>query len=140
VIHSGNATVNRREERLLRERLAAMDGKVNALMEMAREVAAKPSPPPTFSDSDVAEVGRMLVEGRIKLPCYTRLTVTTTIEEITSKVFGTYDVITHQADQLHTKLLRPLTVLECLEAGIIRRIPNGWAWSEVAYERMAANG
>jgi hypothetical protein len=92
-------------------------------------------------------VGKLLVEGRLRLPVHARLTVTTTVEEVRHKLFNTTtDVITHEADQIHTKLLRPLTVLECLEAGLIRRIPGGlgaaplWAWSEVAYERMAANG
>jgi hypothetical protein len=130
-IHSGNATRNRKEERLLRERLQDLDAKVDRLV-MAT------APPPRFIDSDVDEVGRMLVEGRIKLPPHARLTVTTSIEEVRSKVFGTYDVMTHTADQLHTKLLRPLTVLEALEAGLIRRVECGWAWSEVAYERQAS--
>jgi hypothetical protein len=130
-IHSGNATRNRKEERLLRERLQDLDAKVDRLV-MAT------APPPRFIDSDVDEVGRMLVEGRIKLPPHARLTVTTSIEEVRSKVFGTYDVMTHTADQLHTKLLRPLTVLEALEAGLISRVECGWAWSEVAYERQAS--
>jgi hypothetical protein len=43
-IHSATPSVQRREERLLRERLAAMDGKVDQLV---REVAklAPPAPP-----------------------------------------------------------------------------------------------
>jgi hypothetical protein len=86
-------------------------------------------------------VGKLLVEGRmIRLPTHARLTVTTTVEEIKSKIFGNYEVFTHTADQLHTRLLRPLTVVECLEAGLIRRIERGWMWSEVAYERLASNG
>ena len=76
----------------------------------------------------------------IRLPTHARLTVTTTVEEIKSKIFGNYEVFTHTADQLHTRLLRPLTVVECLEAGLIRRIERGWMWSEVAYERLASNG
>jgi hypothetical protein len=52
MIHSGNATTQRREERLLRERLQDMDVKLNRLM---REVAPKvpgaqprpPTPPPS---------------------------------------------------------------------------------------------
>jgi hypothetical protein len=132
VIHSANPTVQRREERLLRERLAAMDMKVNALVEVVAKAAA-------FTDSEVAEVGRLLVEGRIRLPAHARLTVTTTVENVRNKLFNTtYEVITHTADQLHTKLLRPMTVLECLEAGLIRRIERGWVWSEVAYERLAS--
>jgi hypothetical protein len=85
-------------------------------------------------------VGRMMVEGRIRLPAHARLTVTTTVEEVRSKIFGTSEVFTHTADQLHAHRLRPFTVLEALEAGLIRRIPSGWVWSEVAYERAVAIG
>jgi hypothetical protein len=46
MIHSANPTVNRREERLLRERLAAMEAKVDVLvMEVAKA-------PPTFTAED----------------------------------------------------------------------------------------
>jgi hypothetical protein len=64
-------------------------------------------------------VGRMMVEGRIRLPAHARLTVTTTVEEVRSKIFGTSEVFTHTADQLHAHRLRPFTVLEALEAGLI---------------------
>ena len=43
MIHSANPTVQRREERLLRERLAAMEAKVDVLV---REVAKAPPKPP----------------------------------------------------------------------------------------------
>jgi hypothetical protein len=133
MIHSGNATVNRREERLLRERLQAMEMKVDVLM---MEVAKAP----LFTDADVDEVGRLLVTGHLRIPVHARLTVTTTVEDVRHELFNTTtQVMTHEADQIHTKLLRPLTVLQALEAGLIRRIPSGWMWSEVAYERLAAN-
>jgi hypothetical protein len=124
MIHSANPTVNRREERLLRERLAAIDEKLD---KMVVEGGGQPSPtPPTFTDSDVEEVGKLLVEGRmIRLPTHARLTVRTTVEEIKSKIFGSYEVFTHTADQLHTKLLRPMTILEAMEAGLIARIASG---------------
>jgi hypothetical protein len=100
------------------------------------EVVAKAA---AFSPAEIAEVGRLLVEGRIKLPTHARLTVTTTVEDLRHKLFNTStEVITHTADQLHTKLLRPFTVLEALEAGLIRRLPSGWVWSEAAYERLAS--
>jgi hypothetical protein len=63
--------------------------------------------------------------------------VTTTVEEVRSKVFGTYEVFTHTADQLHTRLLRPMTMIEALEAGLIGRIESGWVWRQVTYERLA---
>jgi hypothetical protein len=95
--------------------------------------------PPAFSDSDVEEVGRLLVEGRIRLPCHARLTVQTSVEEVRSKIFGTSEVFTHAADQVHSKLLRPMTVREAMEAGLIARIPSGWVWSEGAYQRLSKN-
>jgi hypothetical protein len=133
MILPANPTRRRAEEaHLIRARLEALDSKLDVLV---MEVAARP----LFTDAEVDEVGRQLVEGRIKLPTHARLTVITTVEEVRNKLFNTTtDVITHEADQLHTKLLRPLTVLQALEAGLIRRIPSGWTWSEVAYERLAA--
>jgi hypothetical protein len=134
MIHSGNATVQRREERLLRERLADMDAKLDKMVVVAQAA-------PAFTDAEVEEVGRLLVEGRIKLPTHARLTVITTVAEVRHKLFNTTtDVMTHTADQLHTRLLRPMTVLEALESGLIRRVERGWAWSEAQYERLAANG
>jgi hypothetical protein len=70
-------------------------------------------------------VSRLLVKGRIRLPIHARLPVTTTVEETRSKVFGSYDVFTHIADQLHTRFLRPMNILDSLEAGLIRRIERG---------------
>jgi hypothetical protein len=132
---SANPAVNRRETQL---RLRAVEEQLDKILAMERG-EAKASPLPAFTDSDVEEVGRMLVEGRIKLPAHTRLTVITTVEEVRHKLFNTTtDVITHTADQLHVHRLRPFTVLEVLEAGLIRRLPSGWAWSEVAYERLAS--
>jgi hypothetical protein len=132
---SANPTVRRREEAILtRARMDRIDAQLDKLAESFGGAQA----PPAFTDEDVAEVGRLLVEGRIKLPTHARLTVTTTLEEVRHKLFNTTtEVLTHTADQLHTKLLRPLTVLEALEGGLIRRIECGWVWSEVAYERLA---
>jgi hypothetical protein len=136
-IVSANPAVNRRETQL---RIKAVEDQLDKLMAMGRE-AVQAAPLPAFTDSDVEEVGRLLVEGRmIRLPVHARLTVRTTVEEVKSKIFGNSQIITHEADQLHTKLLRPLTILQALEAGLIRRTANGWVWSEVAYERAAANG
>jgi hypothetical protein len=136
-IHSGNATVQRREERLLRERLADMEAKLDRALAMEKkEVGA--TAPAFPQDSDIEEVGRLLVEGRIRLPTHARLTVITTVAEVRHKLFNTTtDVMTHTADQLHTRLLRPMTVLEALEGGLIRRVERGWVWSEATYERLA---
>ena len=58
---------------------------------------------------------KLLVEGCLRLPTHARRTVTTTVEEVRSKVFGSYEVFTHTADQLHIRLLRPMTMIEALE-------------------------
>ena len=140
MILPANPTRRRVEEALLvRARMEAIDAK---LAKLVVEGGGQPSPtPPTFTDSDVEEVGKLLVEGRmIRLPTHARLTVRTTVEEIKSKIFGSYEVFTHTADQIHTKLLRPMTVLQAMEAGLIARIASGWVWREHVYERLAANG
>jgi hypothetical protein len=131
-ILSASATVRRREERLLiQARLEAIDAKLNTLVV---EVAARP----LFTDSDVDEVGRQLVEGRIRLPAHARLTVRTSIEDVRDKCFNTStQLITHEADQLHTKLLRPMTILEALEAGLLVRLGSNWFWCQSAYERLS---
>jgi hypothetical protein len=127
-----NATARRREEALLiRARLDRIDAGIDRLVEVVAKAAA-------FSPDEIDEVGRLLVEGRIKLPVHARLTVTTTLDEVRHELFNTTtEVMTHEADQIHTRNLRPLTILEALEAGLIRRIANGWVWSEVVYERLA---
>jgi hypothetical protein len=127
------------EAHLVRARLEQIDSKLDRALV---EVGGQPSPtPPAFTDSDVEEVGKLLVEGRmIRLPTHARLTVRTIVEEIKSKIFGSYEVFTHTADQIHTKLLRPMTILEAMEAGLIARIASGWVWREHVYERLAANG
>jgi hypothetical protein len=128
-----NPTARRREEaHLIRARLDRIDAGIDRLVEVVAKAAA-------FSPAEIAEVGRLLVEGRIRLPTHARLTVTTTVEDVRNQLFNiSTEVITHTADQLHTRLLRPFTVLEALEAGLIRRLPSGWVWSEAAYERLAS--
>jgi hypothetical protein len=135
-----NPTRLRAEEaHLMRTRLERIDAGIDRLVEVVAKAAA-------FTPADVEEVGRMLVEGRIRLPVHARLTVITTVEDVRDRRFNTStQVITHEADQLHTKLLRPLTVLQALEAGLIRHIPSsgrsasGWTWREDVYERLAAS-
>jgi hypothetical protein len=76
-IVSANPAVNRRETQL---RIRAVEDQLDKLMAMGRE-AVQAAPLPAFTDSDVEEVGRLLVEGRmIRLPVHARLTVRTTVE------------------------------------------------------------
>src|ERR1700733_6979438 len=75
-ILSANPAVRRREEAfLVRARLEAIDAKLDKLVVMGKGVAPA-TPAPAFTDSDVEEVSRLLVEGRqIRLPTHVRLTV-----------------------------------------------------------------
>jgi hypothetical protein len=135
-ILSASMTVRRREEAfLVRARMDAIDAKLNTLV---MEVGASPSSPPAFTDADVEEVGKLLVEGRIRLPTHARLTVRTSVEDVRDERFNTStEVFTHTADQLHTHRLRPLTVLEALEAGLLVRLGSNWFWCQSAYERLS---
>ena len=103
----------RRKELAHRERmrLEQIEGKLDHVLAMGFGGAKAPPTPPAFSDADVEEVGKLLVEGQmIRLPVHARLTVRTSVEEVKSKIFGNSQLITHEAYQIHTKLLRPLTV------------------------------
>ena len=130
MIHSANPTVQRREERLLRERLAAMDVKVDQLLKGVGSNA------PSTLDSDVEEVGVLLVEGKVRLPSYVRITVTTSIEEVRSKVFGTSEIFTHTADQLCAHQLQPMSIQTAIGVGLLVKLGGSWRWSEAAYKRL----
>jgi hypothetical protein len=93
------------EAHLVRARLEQIDSKLDRALV---EVGGQPSPtPPAFTDSDVEEVGKLLVEGRmIRLPTHARLTVRTTVEEIKSKIFGS---------------------LRCSHTPLIRSTPSSYA-------------
>jgi hypothetical protein len=131
-ILSANPAVRRREEALLiRARLEALDAKVDLLV---REVGATA---PAFStDLDIEEVGKLLVEGRIRLPSHVRITVTTSIETVRSKVFGTSEVYTHTADQLCANRLRPMSIQAALKAGLVAKLGGEWLWREDRYRKL----
>jgi hypothetical protein len=71
VIHSGNATVQRREERLLRERLADIDAKVDRLV---REVAKAPPAPP--QDPRVTTLARAMGDPLYHFPSGAQVSLT----------------------------------------------------------------
>jgi hypothetical protein len=130
-ILSANMAVRRREELLLtRARMDAIDAKLDRLVEVV-------TPTPAFSDDEIEEVGRLLVEGRVRLPCHVRITVTTEVEEIHSRDFGTTStVFTRTADQLCCHQLRPMSIQAALEADLLVRRNGSWLWSEVTYRRL----
>jgi hypothetical protein len=135
MIVSANPAVRRREETLRAQAwLKPLDEKVSQLL---AESFGRAQAPPAFTDEDVAEVGRLLVEGRVRLPCHVRITVTTEVEEIKSRDFGTTStVFTHTADQLHAHRMRPMSIQAALEAGLLVRLNGAWLWSESAYRRL----
>jgi hypothetical protein len=130
MIHSGNATVNRREERLLRERLAARDIKLNRALVEVGAVA------PAFSDADVEEVGKLLVEGRVRLPKYAKVTVVTEIEERKDPIFGTSEIYHHTADQLCVHALQPMSIPAAIECKLLTKVGGHWLFRVDVYRTM----
>jgi hypothetical protein len=130
-ILSANPSVQRREERILdRARMARIDAQLDRLVEVV-------TPAPAFTDADIEEVGKLLVEGRVCLPCHVRITVTTEVEEIKSREFGTAStVFTHTCDQLHAHRMRPMSIPAAIKAGLLVKLNGSWLWSESAYRRL----
>jgi hypothetical protein len=131
MIHSGNATTQRREERLRRERLQEIDAK---LSRMVSEVGATAPAFPT--DADIEEVGKLLVEGRLRLPRYATVTVTTEIHAVRDKIFGTSEIYHHLCDQVCAHQLQPMSVQAAIEAGLLVNLGSRWLWSDTAYKRL----
>jgi hypothetical protein len=135
VIHSGNATVNRREERLLRERLAAMDVKVNALVEMAKEVGASPLPTPTLplTAEDAFYLSEELASrGTEGLPHGSH--IETTSVETTSPLSRPYGrTYTTVATTVTIWPLQPMTPAAALLCGLLT---CSGKLSPTVYERM----
>jgi hypothetical protein len=131
MIHSGNATVNRREERLLRERLAAMDEKLNQLV-----VGVGAAAPAFPTEADIEEVGRLLVEGRMRLPRYATVNVTTEIETVRDKIFGTSEIYHHTADQLCVHALQPMSIPAAIECKLLTKVGGAWMFRADVYRTM----
>jgi hypothetical protein len=109
--------------------------KVDVMLKMEAGSNA-PSSPPAFTDEDVDEVGRLLVEGRVRLPSHVRVTVTTELTETKSRVFGTTTLYTHLADQLHCHRLRPMSIPAALKAGLVAKLAGSWMWRENVYRQL----
>jgi hypothetical protein len=133
-ILSANPSVGRREEALLaRARLERIDSQLDHILTMERGVGATA---PAFTDADVEEVGKLLVEGRVRLPTHARVNVITEVETIKSKVFGSSEVFTHTADQLCCHQLQPMSIQAAVEVGLLVKPGGQWRWSEAAYKRL----
>jgi hypothetical protein len=123
-------TSRRREEALLvQARLKALEAGIDRALEVVAKAAA-------FTPVEIEEVSRLLVEGRIRLPTHARLTVTTTVETIKSRVFGTSEVFTHTADQLCAHQLQPMSIQAAIEGGLLAKLGGQWRWSEATYKRL----
>jgi hypothetical protein len=126
VIHSANPTVQRREERLLRERLAAMEVKVDVLvMEVARKA------PPTFTEEDAFYLAEELASrGTAGLPHGSH--VETASIETTSPLQRPYGrTYTTVCTSLTIFPLQPMTPAEALLA---RLLSTSGRLNHVAYE------
>ena len=76
------------------------------------------------------------MEGRLRLPKYARVTVTTSIEEVRSKVSGTSEIFTHTADQLCCHQMQPMSIQAAIEAGLLAKLNGSWLWRETVYRRL----
>jgi hypothetical protein len=138
-IHSADPTVQRREERLLRERLAAMDGKVTALLAMAGPeargigVAERPSSPPAPTEEDAFYLAEELASmGTDGLPHGSHIE-TTAIETTTplQRPYGrTYTTI---ATSVSIFPLQPMTPAAALLCGLLT---CSGRFQPSTYERM----
>jgi hypothetical protein len=132
VIHSANPTVNRREERLLRERLATMDAKIDVLVKGAAHAAPTPSPtlPLTFDDYEVQCLSERLAEDRSWLPHGSHVEVQA-IDTSTplQRPYGA--VYTNLATSISIPIIGTFTPRELLETGLVTK---GGKWNHVAYE------
>jgi hypothetical protein len=81
-------------------------------------------------------VGKLLVEGKVRLPRWAKVTVTTEIETRVDKIFGTSEIYHHTADQLCCHELQPMSIQAALEVGLLVKLSGQWLWSEAQYRRM----
>jgi hypothetical protein len=131
MILPANPTRRRVEEALLvRARLEQIDSKLDRALVEVGAVA------PAFPDSDVEAVGKLLVEGRLRLPRYATVTVTTQIEERRDPIFGNSEIYHHLCDQVCAHQLQPMSVQAAIEAGLLVKLGSRWLWSDTAYKRL----
>jgi hypothetical protein len=127
------AARKREEENRIRARLAAMDGRITALVALG--VGAEASIL-AFTHADVDEVGKALVEGKVRLPIHARIAVETTVTEQRSRVFGNSTILTHTCDQLCAHQLQPMSIPAAIEAGLLAKVSGQWLWREDVYRKL----
>ena len=137
MIHSANPTVNRREERLLRERLAAMDVKVDRLVKEVGAVApAFPTPTAdtadTFDDYDVQFLAESLAEDHSWLPHGSHVEVQAT--DVTSPLQLPHGrVYTNLATSISIPIIGAFTPRALLETGLVTK---GGKFQAHVFERL----
>jgi hypothetical protein len=132
VILPANATRRRAEEAfLVQARLKQLEVRLdNHLVEMGAAAPAFPT------EADIEEVGRLLVTGHLRLPRYATYTVTTEIEEVRSKVFGTSEIYHHTADQLCVHALQPMSIPAAIECKLLTKVGGHWLFRADVYRMM----
>ena len=88
------------------------------------------------TDSDIEEVGKLLVEGRMWLPKYARVTVTTEIEERTDPIFGTSEIYHHTADELCCHALQPMSIQAAIECKLLTNVGGKWLFRADVYRSL----
>jgi hypothetical protein len=117
----------------MRARLAAMDGQVEGLARMMGVGAQAPAFP---QPSDIEEVGKLLVEGRLRLPRYATVTVTTEVEERKDPIFGTSTILNHTADQLCCHALQPMSIEAAIERKLLTKLGSTWLFRADVYREL----
>jgi hypothetical protein len=117
----------------MRARLAAMDAQVEGLARMMGVGAQAPAFP---QPSDIEEVGKLLVEGRLRLPRYATVTVTTEVEERKDPIFGTSTILHHTADQLCCHALQPMSIPAAIERKLLTKVGSTWLFRADTYRSL----
>jgi hypothetical protein len=133
MILPANPTRRRAEEaHLIRARLASIDSKLDRAL---KEVGATAPAFPT--EADIEEVGKLLVEGRLRLPRYAAVTVTTEVEERKDPIFGTSTILHHTADQFCVHALQPMSIQAAIERKLLTKVGQGhWLFRVDVYRTM----
>jgi hypothetical protein len=77
-----------------------------------------------------------LVEGRMRLPRYATVTVTTEIEERKDPIFGTSEIYHHTADQLCVHALQPMSIPAAIECKLLTKVGDHWMFRADVYRQM----
>jgi hypothetical protein len=117
-----------------RVRIEQLDQKLDLALAMVRMGAG--SNAPSTLDADIEEVGKLLVEGRLRLPRYATVTVTTEVEERKDPIFGTSTILHHTADQLCCHALQPMSIPAAIERKLLTKVGSTWLFRADTYRSL----